>query len=154
MHVRIQPSQTRDNRPGLSQWIRSQVTTYQLNNNTWIRAGSLTVSHCMRRTFITKPCLNPINLCRRLIDSLISHDWRVTLPPAALLLHLHFTYPLTAGVCGAPQVISQPVSFIFLFLQCPLGLGELQASPFPDVVFLPLFFCLPCFLPPFHCALP
>ena len=31
---------------------------------------------------------------------------------------------------------------------CSLGLGEVQACPFPDVVF-PLFFCLPCLLPPF-----
>ena len=32
-------------------------------------------------------------------------------------------------------------------LDCALGLAELQACPFPDVVFPPL--CLPCLLPPF-----
>ena len=42
---------------------------------------------------------------------------------------------LTARVVGAPQMISLPVSFIFPVLHCPLGLGELQACPFPDVVF-------------------
>ena len=42
-------------------------------------------------------------------------------------------YPLTARVVGAPQVISQPVSSIFPILHCHLGLGELQACPFPDV---------------------
>ena len=31
-------------------------------------------------------------------------------------------------------------------LHCPLGLAELQACPFPDVVF---FLCPPCLLPPF-----
>ena len=35
----------------------------------------------------------------------------------------------------------------FSFLHCSLGLGELQACPFPDGAFLPL--PLPCLLPPF-----
>ena len=42
----------------------------------------------------------------------------------------HLIYPLTARVVGAPQMISHPVSSIF---PCPLGLGELQACPFPEV---------------------
>ena len=61
-------------------------------------------------------------------------------------------YPLTMRVVGAPQMISQSVSSIFPVLHCPLGLGKLQACPFPDVIFPPL--------PPsslssssFHCAL-
>ena len=49
-------------------------------------------------------------------------------------------------------MIFQPVSSIFPVLQCPLGLGELQACPFPDVVFPPLLLsALSSF--PFHCAL-
>ena len=49
-------------------------------------------------------------------------------------------YPLTTKVVGAPQMISHPVSSIFSpVLRCPLGLGELQACPFPVVVFPPLF---------------
>ena len=49
-------------------------------------------------------------------------------------------YPSTARVVGAPQMILQPVSSFFPVLHCPLGLAELQACPFPDVVFphLPL----------------
>ena len=47
--------------------------------------------------------------------------------------------PLTARVVGAPQMILQPVFSIFPFLHCPLGLGELQACPSPEVVFPPLF---------------
>ena len=35
-----------------------------------------------------------------------------------------------------------------LVLHCPLGLGELQACPFPDVVFPPLPLSV-CLLPPF-----
>ena len=34
-----------------------------------------------------------------------------------------------------------------IVLYCPLGIGELQACPLPDVVFPPLF-CLPYLLPP------
>ena len=54
-----------------------------------------------------------------------------------LIFH-YLTYPLTARVVGAPQLISQPVSYIFPVLHCPLGLAELQAGPFPDVVLPPL----------------
>ena len=43
--------------------------------------------------------------------------------------------PSTARVVGAPQMISQPVFSIFLVLRCPMGRAELQACPFPDVVF-------------------
>ena len=53
-----------------------------------------------------------------------------------------FTYPLTARVVGAPQMISQ-TNFLHLFfsvLRSPLGLGELQACLFPDAVFPPPFF--------------
>ena len=46
--------------------------------------------------------------------------------------------PLTARVVGAPQMILQSVFSIFPVLHCPLGLAELQACPFPDVVFPPL----------------
>ena len=46
--------------------------------------------------------------------------------------------PLTARVVEAPRMILQPVSPFFLVFHCPLGLGELQACLFPDVVFPPL----------------
>ena len=41
---------------------------------------------------------------------------------------------------------------IFPVLHCPLGLAELQASPFPDVVFPPLPLSA-LSSSPFHCAL-
>ena len=59
--------------------------------------------------------------------------------------------PLTTRVVGAPQMISQPVSSFFLVFHCPLGLAELWACPFPDVVFLSLMSALSS--SPFHCAL-
>ena len=59
---------------------------------------------------------------------------------------------LTERVVGAPQMILQPVFSIFPALHCPLGLAELQACPFSDVVFPPLpLSALSSF--PFHCAL-
>ena len=62
------------------------------------------------------------------------------------------TYPLTGGVVGAPQMTSQPVFSISSVLSCSLGLGELQACPFLEVVFPPLFlFALSS--SPFRCAL-
>ena len=63
-------------------------------------------------------------------------------------------YPLTARVARAPKVILQPVSSIHFFpvSHCPLGLGELQACPFPDVVFPPPSLSA-LSSSPFHCAL-
>ena len=59
-------------------------------------------------------------------------------------------YPLTARVVGAPHMISQPVSSIFSpVLHCPPGLGELQACPFPDIVFPPLPLSAFVYFPPF-----
>ena len=46
--------------------------------------------------------------------------------------------PLTTRVVGTPQMILHPVFSIFPVFHCPLGLAELQACPFPDVVFPPL----------------
>ena len=45
-------------------------------------------------------------------------------------------------------------SFFHLFpaLHCPLGLGELQTCPFPDVVF-PILLLSALSSSPFHCAL-
>ena len=63
-----------------------------------------------------------------------------------------FTCLLTALVDVAPQMTSQPVSSIFPCFPLPSGTCELQARPFPDVVFRPLFlsalssspFTVPC----------
>ena len=69
---------------------------------------------------------------------------RLTLPSSV-------TIPLTARVIGAPQMILPPVSSIFV-LHFPLGPGEFQAYPFPDVVFPRLLLsALSSSL--FHCAL-
>ena len=61
-------------------------------------------------------------------------------------------YALTVRVVGAPQMISQPVSPIFSVSHCPLGPGELQTCPLPDVVFPPLLLSA-LSSSPFHCAL-
>ena len=60
--------------------------------------------------------------------------------------------PLTDRVVGALQMILQPVFSVFHFLHCSLRLGELQACPFPDVVFPPLPLSA-LSSSPFHCAL-
>ena len=60
--------------------------------------------------------------------------------------------PLTARVVEAPQMTLQPVFFFSPVLHCPLGLAELQACPFPYVVFPPLPLTA-LSSSPFHCAL-
>ena len=75
-----------------------------------------------------------------------------TVTTIIIIIIIVIIYPLTARVVGTPQMISKPVSSIFFVVHCPLGLGELQACPFPDVVFPPLpLSALSSF--PFHCAL-
>ena len=61
--------------------------------------------------------------------------------------------PLTVRVVGAPQMILQKqFSPFFPVPHCPLGLGELQACPFPDVAFPPLPLSA-LSSSPFHCSL-
>ena len=63
---------------------------------------------------------------------------------------LLLTYPLTAGVVGAPQMTLQPVSSIFLCSPLPFRTWRTPGLSIPWCC-LPtsFFFCLPCLLPPF-----
>ena len=73
-------------------------------------------------------------------------------PKFSFIIIIIVIYPFSTWVIGAPQMISQPVSFIFPCSPLGLGLDELQACPFPDVVFPPLrLSALSSF--PFYCAL-
>ena len=60
--------------------------------------------------------------------------------------------PLTARAIWAPQMIRNQFPPFSPVLHCPLGNGELQACPFPDVVFPPLPLSASS-SSPFHCAL-
>ena len=76
-------------------------------------------------------------------------------PSSKSLFTFTFTYPLIAGVVWATCTNSVTTCFFHFppVLHRPLGLGELHARPFLDVVFPPLFFSLSSvclvFLPPF-----
>ena len=61
---------------------------------------------------------------------------------------VHFTYPLTAAVAGAPKTTSQPVTFNSLF---SIDLWDMANIRSVHSLMLPshLFFCPPCLLPPF-----
>ena len=85
------------------------------------------------------------------------HDYReadnkINTPDKIILICHLIINPLTARVVGAPQMICNQFSPFFPVLHCPLGLAELQARPFPDVVFptLPMFALSSS---PYHCAL-
>ena len=73
---------------------------------------------------------------------------------ARLYHHHHHHHHLSLNRKGRSGTTDDFVtSFLHFFpgLHCPLGLGELQACPFPNVVFPPLpLSALPSF--PFHCA--
>ena len=77
---------------------------------------------------------------------------RLLLVVVIMVIIIIIINPLTMRVVGAPQMILQPVFSIFPFLRCPLRLAELQACPFPDVVFPPLPLSA-LSSSPFHCAL-
>ena len=56
------------------------------------------------------------------------------------------------GRWGTTDDFATILKKIFPVLQCPLRLAELQACPFPDVVFPPLLLSV-LSSSPFHCAL-
>ena len=60
--------------------------------------------------------------------------------------------PYPRGSLGHHRWFCKQFSPFFSVLPCPLGLAELQACPFPDVVFLPLPLSA-LSSSPFHCAL-
>ena len=83
------------------------------------------------------------------------HFWLTTNRSVSIIIIIIIIiiYPLTVRVVEAPQMISQPVFSPFSpVLHCPLGPAELQACPFPDVVFPPLPLSV-LSSSPFHCAL-
>ena len=64
-----------------------------------------------------------------------------------------FAYPLNRrGHWGTTDGFTTSFLHFFSVFHCPLGLGELQAYPFPDVIFAHIFLSA-LFSSPFHCAL-
>ena len=82
---------------------------------------------------------------------LLLHLWQRSRTQQKADIIITIINSLTARVIGAPQMIWKFSPF-FSVLRCPLGLAELQACPFPDVVFptLPLSALSSS---PFQCAL-
>ena len=69
------------------------------------------------------------------------------LPAQSIYLSIFFftfIYPLTVGGCWGDRWLHNKFPPFFSVLHRSLGLGKLQACPFPDVVFPSLF--LPCLL--------
>ena len=68
------------------------------------------------------------------------------------VLHLHLIYPLTRGSLRHHRWLHNQLPPFFSVLYSSLGLGEIQACPFPGVLFPPLFvpvvssfpFTVPC----------
>ena len=61
-------------------------------------------------------------------------------------------YPLTARVVGAPQMILQPVSYIFSLVSTALR-DLAHSRPVHFLMSSHLILCLPCLLPPFTLSL-
>ena len=66
--------------------------------------------------------------------------------------HLFLTYPLSARVVGAPQMILQPVPSIFPCSPLPSGTWRNTGLSIPRCCLPQLFLCLPLSSSPFHCA--
>ena len=132
----------------LSRQLKSQVKSTtsahvgstSLSRQLKAQVKSTTSAH-VRSTSLSRQLKSQVKSTTSLISS--SHQ---------SLNNINNINPLTARVVGAPQMILQPVFSIFPVLHCPLGLDELQACPFPDVVFPPLPLSA-LSSSPFHCAL-
>ena len=76
----------------------------------------------------------------------------LTLRHRVSLMHMiiisHFIYPLPARIVGAPQMISQPASSVFLFSTALWDLANFRPVH-SLMVSSHLSLCLPCLLPPF-----
>ena len=84
-----------------------------------------------------------------------SWGWKVHNAGTIIVVIIIIIYSLTPRVVGARQMISQPVSWNFPCSPLPSGTWwtpELQACPFPDVVFPP-FPLSALSSSPFYCAL-
>ena len=117
-----------------------------------IDCSNLHLTTLVRLKYSSGGLVSPPFLSLSFFDDAMDRPAIVFLPDSSLLLLLLLIYPLTARVVGAPQTISQPFPPYFPVLHCPLGLGELQACPLPDVVFPPLPLSA-LSSSPFHCAL-
>ena len=84
--------------------------------------------------------------------------WQLLLHRRKMALAKHiftFTYSLTAGVVGAPQMTSQPVSSILLSSPLPSGICQTPGLSIPSCYLPTSFFLFLSALSssPFHCAL-
>ena len=98
--------------------------------------------------FVLEEILKAGNLPRKLLPE----GFHNLLPPDQVSLHLHFHLSRSRWeLFGHLRWLHNQFLPFFSVPHCPLGLGELQACPFPDLIFppLPLF----VFSSPFHHAL-
>ena len=65
-------------------------------------------------------------------------EQRISVSDAELTYHHHHHLSRNEGRWGTTDDFATSFLHFFPVLHCPLGLGELQACPFPDVVFPPL----------------
>ena len=79
-------------------------------------------------------------------------EQRISVSDAELTYHHHHHLSRNEGRWGTTDDFATSFLHFFPVLHCPLGLGELQACPFPDVVFPPLPLSA-LSSSPFHCAL-
>ena len=91
--------------------------------------------------------INKIKTLYKYITANTTAKWQYAAPT-----HLYHIYLNHEGRWGTTDDFCNQFPPFFLVLHCPLGLGRLQACPFPDVVFqrLPLSALSSS---PFHCAL-
>ena len=102
------------------------------------------------------PILNcgPSSRCILINHSFFLWPSKENLWKVILFLLLFFTFILTyhGGSLGHHRWLHNQFPPFSSVLLCPLGPGELQACPFPDVIFPPLFLSA-LSSSPFHCAL-
>ena len=75
--------------------------------------------------------------------------WTLTGSEQMVIISSHLICPLTVRVVGAPQMTSQPVPSIFHCSPMPSETWQTPGLSHSLTLSSNLFFCLPCFLPPF-----
>ena len=128
----------KDSKPEMLSRIAQTTAVLTRSKPVW-KDGSISLSSKIR---LTRSFVISIFLCacesRTLTAELQRRIPAMEMRCYRKVLRISYKYHVTARVVGAPHMISQPDISVFPVLHCPPGLGELQACPFPDVVFPPL----------------
>ena len=110
------------------------------------RCRSSRLARANKYNYVPAKCMSAAaNMCLQLAANVHFAETTFTAAKTGGSFSFTFTYPLTAGVVGAPQMTSQPVSSILSLFSTALW-DLANSRPVHSLLSCHLFFCLTCLL--------